>query len=166
MNIICNPNLGLTVNETTISWKMNRREVRDLLKSAYEEDDSSFDVSDLFDGHDDDFDFTQNRDIYSDLANEGDLVFFNYDKNGALTDFEIHQNIAVLIDDFKFCDDQSIHEILDWFRLKQFTVTEVEPGNFAVAELKIAVATHESMGGDGDGLSYFYASDDISHLID
>ena len=166
MDIIYNPNLGLTINNMTISWNMARQEVRDLLKTAFEEDNSSFDVSDLFEGLDHDFDFTQNRDIYSGLTTEGDSIFLSYDKSGAFKEFEMHEGIAILINGFRLYQDQSIAEILDWIRHNDWDVTEVEPGNFAVAELKISFATHEAMGGEGDGLSYFYASGDISHLID
>ncbi len=166
MDIIYQPNLGFTINNATIPFGMNREAVRDALKGSYEEDNSTFDVSDLFDDEDDDFDFSQNRDIYSDLTREGDSIFISYDKNQAFTELEIHDGIAVVVEDFRFFKDQSITEILAWFKTKGFALTEVEPGNYAVAELKISVATHHAMGGDGDGLAYFYASNDISHLVD
>ncbi|RZJ68412.1 MAG: hypothetical protein EOO50_01065 [Flavobacterium sp.] len=166
MDIIYQPNLGLSINDATITWGMNRDQVRELLKVSFEEDNTTFDLSDLFDDEDDDFDFSQNRDIYSGLASAGDSIFLSYDKKNALTEFEMHEGIAVSIHDFRFYQDQPMHEIVTWFRQNNFNITQVEPGNFAVAELKISVASHNAMGGQGDNLSYLYASNDVSHLID
>lgn len=171
MDIIYQPNIGVTINNATIAFGMNRDEVRDALKISYEEDNSTFDlgdlnVGDLFEDEDDNFDFSQNRDIYADLANEGDSIFISYDKKQAFAELEIHEGIGVSIQDFRLFQDQPMSEILAWFKSQNFAITEVEPGNYAVAELKISVASHEAMGSEGDGLSYFYASKDISHLID
>jgi len=145
---------------------MTRDTVRELLQYSFEEDNAQLDVSDLFDGMDPDFDFTHNRDIYAGLASEGDSVFLSYDKDGQFKEFEMPEGIAILIDDFRLYQDQPISEIIAWMQSKGYAVTEDEPGNYAVSELKIAIATHNAMGGDGDGLSYFYAANDISHLID
>ncbi|MBD3581642.1 hypothetical protein [Flavobacterium selenitireducens] len=166
MEILYNPNLGLTINGSTITWKMDRQKARDLLKSSYEEDNQTFDMSEFFDRDEDNFDFSLNRDIYSGLTSEGDSIFMCYDKDDAFTQFEMHENIYVLIADFRIYQDQPIAEILNWVTSQDYAVTEVEPGNYAVAELKISFASHDAMGGNGDGLSYFYASNDISHLID
>ncbi|RZJ72020.1 hypothetical protein [Flavobacterium sp.] len=166
MDITYQPNLGFTINEATLAFGMSREAIRKTLKISYEEDNSTFDASEFFEDEDGNFDFSLNRDIYSDLTQEGDSIFITYDKNQAFTELEIHEGIAVAIQDFRLFQDQPIAEILAWFHHQNFTLTEVEPGNYAVTELKISVATHEAMGGDGDGLSYFYASKDISHLID
>lgn len=166
MDIIYTPNLGLTINEATITWNMARAQVRDSLKSSYEEDNQTLDMSEFFDSSEDNFDFSLNRDIYAGLTSEGDSIFLSYNKDDAFTEFEMHENIGILVNDFRIYQDQPIAEIVSWVKSKNYALTEVEPGNFAVAELKISFASHDAMGGDGNGLSYFYASNDISHLID
>ena len=45
-------------------------------------------------------------------------------------------------------------------------IVELEEGNYLFKNLKISISNSESSGGEGNALSYFYASHNIDHLLE
>jgi len=43
--------------------------------------------------------------------------------------------------------------------------TQLSEGEYFFKDLKLAIASHEARGGEGNELAYFYCSNDVSHLI-
>ncbi|RYZ90882.1 MAG: hypothetical protein EOP06_07395 [Proteobacteria bacterium] len=165
MDIIYQVNLGFSINDVTITWGMPRGKVRELLMKDFKEDNATLDFSEIFaKTEDDDFDFSQRRDIYSGLVNEGDSIFMLYDDEDRLSEFEVHENISVSISDFRLYSGQPLEEILEWADNEEYGLEQSEPGNYIIPELKITFADFNAMGGNDDGLAYFYASADVSHL--
>ena len=92
--------------------------------------------------------------------------FLNYNEDNKLQSIEIHGGIDVKIKNFTLEFKKDITIALKSLSAISENYSEVEDGNYVFEDLKMAIATSESMGGDGNGLDYFYASNDIEHMID
>ena len=59
-----------------------------------------------------------------------------------------------------------ISELIKEFKKHSYTPTVAKKGEYFFESLKMVIANSESMGGEGNGLDYFYAGADVSHVID
>lgn len=166
MEIQYHPGIGFNVKDAVLTWGMQRKQVREALQNDFKEDDSIFDFSDYADDATDEAPLIQKRDIYHDLINPGDMVFLSYDEADVLSEFEYHDGISLSMVGYQLRSGQPVRQIADWFQARGYSVKENEPGNFFVPELKLTFASAASMGGNGNGLAYFYAASDVSHLMD
>lgn len=157
------PNLGFIVNSQKFLWGQERNIIREYLKNQHTEEDKIIEMSEFFDG-DTSFDIEQKRDIYHDINAEENYFFLNYDNDGNLEALEIHSGVLILIKDFELVFEKDINNYLKYFNSIGENYLEIEYGNFLFENLKMTIANSESMGGEGNGLSYFYSSNDIEHL--
>ena len=157
------PNKGFILNTISINWQEKRNAVRETIGKTFKEDDTIIDVSHYFDG-DESMNIHQRRDVYETLNSLKVLVFLNYDHDNKLKEIEVHAGLNVMIDDIKLQFGKDLSEQLNQFQNKGIVYTEIEEGNYLIAELKMTLANSESMGGDGNDLTYIYLSSDISHL--
>lgn len=159
------PNVGFIFNSKQLEWKTSRIDVRKKLNVKFKDDDRTIDVAQFFDG-DESMNIHQKRDIYENLNSKNDMIFLNYDKNDKLTELEVHSGISILIDNIRLEFGNEISDYIKQFQKNGIDYSEIEKGNYLMPKLKITIASSESMGGDGTGLSYFYAASDISHLTE
>ncbi|WOD43464.1 hypothetical protein [Hwangdonia lutea] len=165
MDIEYLPNKGFILNSVEIQWNEERNSVREKIRKKYKEDDKTIDVAQFFDG-DESMNIHQKRDVYENQKSENDLLFLNYDKDGKLRDLEVHSGFDILIDNIRLNFGNEILDVINKFNEKGIQHIETEKGNYLLAKLKITIANSKSMGGNGNGLSYFYATSDISHLTE
>ena len=159
------PDNSFTINNQTIVWHTDRSTVREALANSHNEDDSISDLSEFFDG-DSSYNIETRRDIYTDFNNSENYFFFSYDKQDKITEIEIHSGFTISINGINITFGEDIAQVVNRLNTLDDNYLETEEGNYLFPDLKITVASDESMGGDGTGFSYFYAAKDITHLID
>lgn len=108
----------------------------------------------------------QKRDLYENLNSDNDMLFLNYDKDGKLKELEVHSGFDILVNNIRLDFGNEILFFLNQFQKNGLEHFETEKGNYLLPQLKMTIADSESMGGNGTGLSYFYATSDISHLTE
>jgi hypothetical protein len=159
------PNKGFNFENLSFVWGQNRSEIREKLNHKHIEDDRIIEMADFFEG-DTSFDIKQIRDIYQNLNNNENYFFLNYDEDNKLSDLEVHGGIDIKIKNIKLIFEIDIDNCINLLKSIDEYYTEIEDGNFLFPNLKMTIASSESMGGDGSGLSYFYASKEIEHLLE
>lgn len=165
MDIEYLPNKGFLLNSVKIEWNTERNSVREKIGNKHKEDDRTIDIAQFFDG-DESMNILQKRDVYENLNSKNDMLFLNYDKNNKLRELEVHSGFNILIDNIRLDFGNEISDFIKQFQIKGIEYSETEKGNYLLPKLKITIADSESMGGNGTGLSYFYATSDISHLTE
>lgn len=165
MDIVYLPNKGFILNSIKFEWNYERNSVREKLGNKHTDEDRIIDVAEFFDG-DETMNIHQRRDIYENLNSKNDLMFLNYDKENRLIDLEVHYGFDIIIDNIRLDFGNEILDIIKQFQKNGIEYSETEKGNYLLPKIKITIADSESMGGDGTGLSYFYATSDISHLTE
>lgn len=165
MKIEILPNEGFKLNSDIFRWNDDRKSVRHKLKNQHKEDDNVIEMSQFFDG-DTSHDIDQKRDVYQDLSGMKNYFFLSYDKDNFLNELEIHWGIKVWIDNIELELEKNINIYLNQLNSKGYDFKEIEQGNYLFEKLKITIADSESIGGDGNGLSYLYSGQNIEHLIE
>ncbi|MCK8481710.1 hypothetical protein [Psychroserpens algicola] len=165
MNIEYLPNKGFTINSVKIEWNSKRNTVREKLGNKHKEDDNIIDMAQFFDG-DESMNIHQKRDVYENLNSKNNMLFLNYDKDNNLKELEVHSGFSILIDNIRLDFGKDISNFIKQFQKNGIEYSETEKGNYLLPKLKITIADSESMGGEGTGLYYFYATSDISHLME
>lgn len=159
------PTSGFIIDSFSFNWSDPRELIREKLNQKHKEDDRVIELAKYFDG-----DVSQNihqyRDIYENYKAAENYFFLSYDENGLLSEVEIHWGISIKVYDQILIFDTPIQIFLDNLSLYDDTTHETEEGNYLLPKLKMSIATSEAMGGNGDGLSYFYAGKNIDHLIE
>ncbi|MGS2727907.1 hypothetical protein ACU8DI_14955 [Psychroserpens sp. BH13MA-6] len=165
MNIEYVPNRGFILNSVKIEWNDERNSVREKIGNKHKQDDKTIDVAQFFDG-DESMNIHQKRDVYENLNSKNDMLFLNYDKDNKLRELEVHSGFSILINNVRLDFGNEISDFINQFQKNGIEYLETERGNYLLPKLKITIADSESMGGNGTGLSYFYATSDISHLTE
>ena len=159
------PGKGVIVDEQIIAWNTDRGAVRALFQWQHTENDSIIELAHFFDG-DETQNIEQKRDLYSNYGGTKNSFFLSYDTNNRLKEIEIHEGVSIKIDDTTIVFDTNILDNVNSLKISHNACHEIEIGNFFFPALKMTIASHESMGGDGLGLGYFYCADDVSHLLE
>jgi hypothetical protein len=154
------PDKGVFIFDTLLMWGMDRQQVRALLTGKFEIGDDTIDFGDP----------NQNiilrRDIYKNYHGQENLFFLNYDENEGLTEVEIHYglsiNVAGIVIDFSM-DTEKAADLLNGISGE---TKQLSTGEYFFRDLKLTIASSNVMCGDGNKLSYFYCSKDVSHLVD
>lgn len=165
MKLEYTPSKGFNLLSETFSWDEKRDVIRTKLKNQHIEDDRVIEMAEFFDG-DTSHDIQQKRDIYEDINNEENYFFLNYDTEGQLIELEVHAGINILIDSIELMFHIDTTLFLKILTAAGKKYQETEDGEFFFKNLKMSISTSETMGGDGNGLGYFYAAKDVSHFID
>ena len=152
------PNIGFTIENKEIKWEQKRDLTRRNLAREFKQDDGMIDNSQFFDG-DTSYNISYRHDLYKDFKTI-------YDENDCLTQLEIYQGIDILIHGITLTFGADINESINEFERHNYFAVVAKPGEFFFENLKMVIANSESMGGEGNGLAYFYAGVDVSHVID
>lgn len=164
MTLEYRPTAGLTVNGKELNWGDDRQTIRKKLGIKYSEDDNVIDLA-SFTGGDPSQNLDVKRDIYGNMENP---FFFhlNYDTEQKLESVEIHKCETIGVGKIVLPFGQDIDQIqTELFKLDP-KGGQLDSGEFLFPQIKVTVASSEAMGGDGSGLSYFYAANSIEHLLE
>jgi hypothetical protein len=152
------PNEGFKIDIKEIKWGYKRDLIRQLLSEEFQQHDGTIDNSQFFDG-DTSYNINYRQDLYKNYN-------INYDKDDCIKEFEIHHNADILVLGITLKFGKDISEFLNKFKKLNHLPTTVKEGEFFFERLKMVIATSESMGGEGNGLAYFYAGVDVSHVVE
>ena len=83
-----------------------------------------------------------------------------------MSELEVHSGIQIRVKNIELKFQTDINESLKDLEKTGENYLETEEGNYLFENLKMTIASSESMGGKGNGLSYFYGAKDIEHLIE
>jgi hypothetical protein len=156
---------GFILGTTTFNWGESRELIREKLKNRHEQDDDILDMAQSV-SKDLNHNIERRRDIYEDLENEENYFFLSYDHINGLKELEVHWGIRVHVDNVEMEFEKDINIYLKQLKSKGHEYKELEQGNYIFKDLKFTIADSASMGGDGNALSYFYAGENIEHLIE
>ena len=159
------PNTGFKVNSVLFTWNDTRNAIRGNLNLKHKADDRVIDLAKYWDG-DESKNIKQRRDIYEDYGGAKNYFFLNYSEDDTLEALEFHEGATIVIEGVEFNFEQDIDDCVDRLDKIDSEKVALEEGSYLFKNLKITIANSESMGGEGNGLGYFYASRDISHLIE
>jgi hypothetical protein len=152
------PNVGFRIESQEIKWGEKRDSIRKILKKEFQQDDGTIDNSPFFDG-DTSYNIIYRRDLYKNFKT-------TYDKDDCLTELEVHQEADVLVSGITLMFGKDISEFINQFKKLNNNPTVVNEGEYFFESLKMVIATSQSMGGEGNGLDYFYVGKDVSHVIE
>lgn len=158
------PNIGFQIDSEKFDWNKDRFSVRKKLQDRHKVDDKIFEMSKFF-GGDKSRDIEQRRDIYQNINKGNNYFFLSYDKDDKLSALEVHWGIEVLVKEILLKFERDLSDYLKEIESTGESYSELEEGNYLFPNLKMTIANSESMGGDGNGLSYFYGALNIDHLI-
>jgi len=156
---------SVSFSEVLLLWGTDRQQVRTLLNDKFEIGDNVVDLSQYNNG-DTSKNIIQRRDIYKNYQGQDNFFFLNFDTNDRLTEVEVHHgfdiSIGAVVIDFSM-DIEKAADLLDTISVDKKRLSD---GEFFFRDLKLTIASSDAMGGEGNELSYFYCSKDISHLLD
>jgi hypothetical protein len=154
------PDKGVFIGDTLLLWGSDRQQVRRLLNDKFEIADNLIDLGDPTQN------IVQHRDIYQNYQGQDNFFFLNFDENQQLTELEVHHgfiiNVAGVVIDFSMHIDKAA-DLLEGISRDAIRFSD---GTYFFNDLKLTIASSGTMGGDGNQLSYFYCSRDVSHLAD
>ena len=154
------PDKGVFIDDTLLLWGSDRQQVRTLLNDKYEIGDNVIDLGDPNQN------ITQRRDIYKSYQGQDNLFFLNFDENEQLSEVEVHHgliiNVAGVVIDFSM-DIEKAADLLGGIFGGTMPLSD---GEYFFRDLKLTIASTNAMGGDGNKLSYFYCSKDVTRLVD
>ena len=159
------PNKGFSLGPNKFHWNENRDTVRKKLNFSFTKDDRIIDLAYLFDGNESS-NIDQKRDIYQNVNNSKNYFFLNYNEHNCLEELEVHSGLKIMINDLLLEFNKDIQTQLQELQNKGHNYIKLEEGNYLFKGLKITIASSESCGGEGNGLSYLYASNSINHLTE
>lgn len=165
ITITYQPNESISFEGTLLLWGADRQRVRTLLNDKFEIGDNVVDLSQYNDG-DTSQNIIQRRDIYKNYKGEDNFFFLNFDSNHQLAEVELHHGFNINIDNVSIDFSMSIEKIVELLDRISKDKQQLSDGEYFYRELKLTVSTREAMGGDGNKLSYFYCSKNVTHLID
>lgn len=165
MKIIYLPNFGFEIDSIKFDWNENRKIVRQKIRNQHKDDDKIIEMAAFF-GGDKNRNIEQRRDIYENINNNKNHFFLNYDEHDNLKELEIHSGIEISIREVILEFQKDISNYLKKLILIGENYSEIEEGNYLFENLKMTIANSESLGGEGNGLEYFYSAKNIEHLIE
>jgi len=147
---------GFRINSAFINWDDDRLFIRSIFKGIHKEDDKIFEFEDE--------NIEQRRDVYQNYLGEDNCFFLNYNSNDQFSEIEIHWGMSIIIKGVRLVFENELSDVIKSINALGFDAIEMGKGEFFFPELRMTIADGEAMGGNGNGLSYFYATKDVSHL--
>ena len=157
------PQLGFQIGSHSLKWLEARADIRQLLNDQHQCDDHTIDLSMAYDG-DTSHNVNVKRDIYENWGDEQFSFFLNYDAEDRLKEIEFHVWGNIVTNKIQFQKGQDIRLVFNHLKELDPEARELEEGMFFSNKLAILVASDNALGGDGNGLGYFYAGLDVTHL--
>ncbi len=151
------PDIGIKLNSTTLNWLTTRDNVRNLLNLPYTVADNVIDIGE-------NETIESKRDVYQNINGDENYIFLNYNADNLLNEVEVHWGVDIFVKDIVLNFNNHIQDNINALKKLTGNYREIEPGNYLFKDLKLTIADSESCGGDGNELSYFYATTDITHL--
>ena len=159
ITITYQPDKGVYIGDTLLLWGNDRQQVRTLLNDNYEIGDNVIDLGDPNQN------IIQRRDIYKNYQEQDNFFFLNYDDNEQLTEVEVHHGINIEVAGITIDFSMDIVKAADLLGSISADNKRLSDGEYFFKDLKLTIACDDTMGGDGNELSYFYCSKDVSHLV-
>lgn len=159
------PNTGFKMNSVLFTWDDKRNIIRGNLNLKHKPDDRVIELAQYWDG-DESKNIKQKRDIYENYGGGNNYFFLNYGEGDTLEAIEFHWGASIMIGSVELNFEQDLDDCVSRLDKIDNEKIELEEGSYLFKNLKITIANSESLGGEGNGLGYFYASRDISHLIE
>jgi hypothetical protein len=149
------PDKGIVLDGKSLLWNTDREIVRKLLNNSHKPSD------DFISG----INMNQRRDIYNNYGGQDNFFFLNYDETNNLSEIEVHFGFQIVVNNITFSFDQDIFKIVTLLKQISSFHKILGDGEYLFVDLKMSISGAESMGGDGNTLSYFYCSKNIDHLL-
>jgi hypothetical protein len=151
---------GVFIDDTLLLWGSDRQQVRLLLNDKFEIADNVIDTGDTIQN------IIQRRDIYKNYQEQDNFFFLNFDENDQLAEVEVHHGLEINIADVSIDFSMDIEKAAEMVEAISGDIKQLSDGEYFFRNLKLTIASSDAMGGDGNELSYFYCSKDVSHLVD
>ena len=165
MTLQYQPNKGFSINSIPFEWGEPRNSVRTKLQNQHREDDRVIELAQYFDG-DESRNIHQRRDIFENINQLKNFFSFEYNSNHELKELEVHEGLKIIVDSVELEFNKDIHPFVQALKNMDANHFEIEEGTHLFKNLKLTISNAESNGGEGNGLAYFYVSNDISHLLE
>ena len=107
----------------------------------------------------------QRRDIYENYKGQENFFFLNFDTNDKLTEIELHHGFNINIEGVDIDFSMDVEKVADLLTSISNDKKQLSDGEYFFEKLKLTIASSEAMGGEGNQLSYFYCSKDVTHLL-
>lgn len=159
------PNTGFKMNSVLFTWDDKRNIIRGNLNLKHKADDRVIELAQYWDG-DESKNIKQKRDIYENYGGGNNYFFLNYGEDDKLEAIEFHWGASIMVGGVELNFEQDLDDCVNRLDKIDNEKIALEEGSYLFKNLKITLANSESLGGEGNGLGYFYASRDISHLIE
>lgn len=148
------PDEGFSLGDIKFIWGTKRELIRDLIQEDYVVSDN-IDIT---------FPIVLKRDIYNNFDGNDILLFANYNTDDNLAEIEVHHGFKIFIDSVVVDFSMDIEMVVEVLKSISNNCRRMRLGEYYFHDLKLVVANREAMGGNGTKLSYFYCSQDVSHL--
>ena len=159
------PNTGFKMNSVLFTWDDKRNIIRGNLNLKHKADDRVIELAQYWDG-DESKNIKQKRDIYENYGGGNNYFFLNYGEDDKLEAIEFHWGASIMVGGVELNFEQDLDDCVNRLDKIDNEKIALEEGSYLFKNLKITLANSESLGGEGNVLGYFYASRDISHLIE
>ena len=151
------PDKSISFGELLLPWGVDRQKIRILLNGNYEINDSVIELNQYNNGETSQ-NIVQRRDIYKNYLSQDNFFFLNFDENDKLQDIEIHHGLVINIGTIIVSFEMDIEKVADLINGISSSKRKISEGEYLFEDLKLAIASSEAMGGEGNELSYFYCS--------
>jgi len=155
---------SVSFGDTVLLWDTDRQRVRKLLNDKFEIADNVVDLSQYNNG-DISKNIIQRRDIYENYKGQENFFFLNFDTNDKLTEIELHHGFNINIEGVDIDFSMDVEKVADLLTSISNDKKQLSDGEYFFEKLKLTIASSEAMGGEGNQLSYFYCSKDVTHLL-
>jgi len=159
------PDKGVSFDETILLSGTDRRQIRTLLNDKFKIGDNVVDLSKYNNG-DTSQNIVQRRDIYKNYKGQNNFFFLNFDTNERLKEVELHYGLRIKIKDVNILFSMNIEKVAQLLDIVSNEKKQLSEGEYFYKNLKLTIASSKAVGGDGNKLSYFYCSKDVTHLME
>ena len=133
------PDQGFRLNDILFMWFESRSGTRTKLGQQHKQMDTITDLSEYFDG-DESHNIHQYRDVYQDINSSKNYFFFNFDKEGRLTELELHWGIKIKVNSLELEFDRDLDSYIVSLTRMDAEIVELEEGNYLFKNLKISIS--------------------------
>ena len=153
------PNEGVLLGEDLLLWGSDRQQTRTVINGEFEISDNVIDLGDASQN------ITLHRDIYENYQGQANFFFLNFDEDEKLSEVEVHHGLIIKVDGVVIDFSMDLEKAAALLERISGDRQRLPDGGYFFKALKLTIANGETMGGEGIQLSYFYCSNDVSHLV-
>jgi hypothetical protein len=159
------PGKSISFDDTVLLWDTDRQQVRKLLNDKFKVDDDVVDLSQYNKG-DTSKNIIRRRDMYENYKGQESFLFLNFDTHDKLTEVELHHGFNIRIEGVEIDFTMDVDKAAEVLSKISDDKKQLSEGEYFFEKLSLTIASGEVMGGEGNELSYFYCSKDVTHLMD